>query len=465
MKTELKEVSPTQKEIKIEVAPEAIKETYRKVSNKYAHAVQIPGFRKGLAPVEIVRVRYAEEIKNEVLRDLLPEKVADAIREHGLSPLGEPHLHIDDAENIKVDGSQPISLHVHVEVMPEIAAPDYKGIEVTRRVRPVDESELERIIEERLKSNSTFVPVEGRKSKEGDTVIVDLEGVFSDKPDNEPITANDLDIKLGDDNIEKAFSENLVGVTEDEEKEFSVSYAEDFTSPALAGKTINYKAKIKSVGTVELPKADDEWAKSLEEGFESIKDLRKKLREDLEFVAKSEADNKLRDELVTQLIDKHEVEVPNTLIEIQARNLLNNFAQDLQRQGANLEQIGKDFVQMAYERMRGQAERDVRGAMLLEKVAELEKVEVTGDEIATEIDRMAEYYGVKAEDVRNSLTQQGGENSIADRLRSRKAVEVLVDKAKITEGKWEEPGAVTASKAEDTEEKPKKAAKAKKKAE
>lgn len=464
MKTELKEVSATQKEIKIEVAPEAVKETYRVVSNKYAHAVTIPGFRKGLAPVEIVRARYAEEIKNEVLRDLLPEKVADAIREHNLNPLGEPHLHIDDSETLKADGSQPIKLHVHVEVMPEIAAPDYKGIAVTRRVRPVEEAELDRIIDERLKENSTFVPVEGRKSKEGDTVIVDLEGVFSDKPDEEPIKANDLDIKLGDDNIEKAFSENLVGVAEDEEKEFSVTYADDFTSPALAGKTVNYKAKIKSVGTVELPKADNEWAKSLEEGFESMKDLRKKLREDLEFVAKTEADNKLRDELVTHLIDKHEIEVPPTLIEIQARNLLNNFAQDLQRQGANLEQIGKDFVQMAYERMRGQAERDVRGAMLLEKVAELEKVEVTSEEIAAEIDRMAQYYGVQPEDVRKSLTQSGGENSIADRLRSRKAVEVLVDQAKITEGKWEEVS-VKATETENKEEKPKAKKASKKKAE
>jgi trigger factor len=160
------------------------------------------------------------------------------------------------------------------------------------------------------------------------------------------------------------------------------------------------------------------------------------------------------------LIENHDFEVPRTLVDIQARNLLNNFAQDIQRQGATLDALGKDFVQMAYERMSGQAARDVRGAMLLEKVAELEKVEVSGDEIAEEIDRMAQYYGVQPADVRKSLTQQGGENSIADRLRSRKAVEVLVDKAKIAEGKWEEPADEKPAKAEK-EEKPKKAKKSK----
>jgi trigger factor len=136
---------------------------------------------------------------------------------------------------------------------------------------------------------------------------------------------------------------------------------------------------------------------------------------------------------VTKLIDSHEVEVPNTLIDIQARNLLENFAQDLARQGMDLKKLEQDFIKMAYEQMRGQAERDVRGAMLLEKIAELEKIEVTGEEIAEEIEKMAQYYRVTPAEIRASLTNQGGENSIADRLRSRKSVEKLVEKAKVTD--------------------------------
>lgn len=468
MKTEVKEVSPTRKEIHIEIEPETVREAYNKVSKRYAQAVTVPGFRKGYAPLDVVRLRYKDEIKNEVLRELLPDNVQQAIEENGIQPLGEPQLHLEDAETVKLNGSEPLSLHVHVEVMPEVPAPDYKTLEAVRRVRPVGDEDLETVITQRRQESATLVPVENRKSETGDTVIVDLEGTFVNDPDNpEPIKVEDLEIPLGDANIEKTFSENLVGVEQDEEKQFTVEYPADFSSPALAGKTVNYTARIKSVGKVELPEADDDWASSLEESFESMKDLRKKLRDDLELVAKMEADNRLRDELVTRLIEAHEFEVPNTLVDIQARNLLNNFAQDLQQRGIDLKQVDENFVRMAYENMRGQAEKDVRGAMLLEKIAELEGVEVTSAEIAEEVQRIADYYGVSPDDVRAQLTQQGGENNIADRLRSRKAVEALVEKAKISDGEWidetqEQSEAESETAAENTsEEKPKKAARKK----
>ena len=437
MKTELIEVSPTQKEIKIEIEPEVVREAYNKVSKKYASAAQVPGFRKGNAPVDVVRLRYKDEIKSETLQELLSNRVAEAISEHDLSPLAEPHLHLDDAETVKLNGSQPITLHVHVEVMPEIPIPEYKNLEVTRRVKPLEDGELESILDERRQEFATLIPVEDRKSEEGDTVIVDLEGTFENEPDSEPIKADDLEIKLGDEMIEKSFTENLVGVEEDEDKEFTVSYPEDFTSPMLAGKTVNYKAKIKSVGKIELPELNDEWANSLDEGFESMDDLRKKLGEDLESVAKADADARVRNDLIAKLIENHEFEIPNAMIDLQARNLLNNFAQDLSQRGVDLNKVEKDFVQMAYNQMRGQAERDVRGAMLLEKVAELENVEVTTDELNKEIEQMANYYRTTPEEIRASLAkQQGGEENIANSLRTRKSIEALVKNAKVTDGEW-----------------------------
>lgn len=467
MKTELKEVSPTQRELHIEIPAEDVRQAFNKISQQYAKAANVPGFRKGFAPLDIVRARFKDDIQNDVMRELIPKRVSEAIEEHDLNPLGEPHLHLEDQENVKFNGSQPISLHVHVEVMPEIATPNYQGLEATRRIRPVKEEELDRVIEERRQQGAALVPVEDRKSQIGDTLIVDLEGVFVDKPEEEPIKAEDLELTLGEEYVEKSFTDNLLGLEEDDEKEFTVEYPADFGAEGLAGQKLAYKAKVKSVGVIELPEADDEWAQGLEEDFKSMKDLRKKLREDLELMAKMEADNKVRDELLTKLIDSHELEVPNTLIDIQARNLLNNFANDMQRQGIDPKTIGEDFIKMAFEQMKGQAERDVRGAMLLEKVAELENLEISGDEIAEEIEKMAAYYRVSPEEIRASLSQQGGENSVADRLRSRKSVEILVDKAKITDGEWidEKAAAEAAAKAEAeavVEEKPAKKKKAEK---
>jgi trigger factor len=436
MKTELIEVSPTQREIKIEIDADKIKEVYNQVTKKYARGASVDGFRKGLAPVDVIRLRYKSEIQQEVMQELLSKTVTEAIQEQGVEPLGEPELHIDDAANMKLNGTQPLSLHVHFEVMPEIPTPEYKNMEATRRIRPLVEGELEGILEERRQQYSTLIPVEDRASEDGDTVIVDLEGTFANEPESAPIKADDLEINLGDELIEKAFTENLVGVREDEEKEFTVAYADDFSSPALAGKTVNYKAKIKSVGKVEIPELDDEWAQGLDEGFESMKDLRERLEKDLQSVAKSDADARVRNDLMAKLIESHEFEIPNALIENQARNLLNNFAQDMEQRGVDLNKVENDFIQTVYTQMRSQAERDVRAAMLLEKIAQLENVNVTDEEVADEINRMAHYYRTTPEQIRASLAQQGGEVNIANSLRTRKAVEAIVENAKITDGEW-----------------------------
>ncbi|HEY0428643.1 MAG TPA: trigger factor [Pyrinomonadaceae bacterium] len=452
MKTELIEVSPTRRELKIEIEAETVKEVYNKVCQKYARSVTVPGFRKGLAPVDVIKLRYKNEIQQEVMQELLSKRVTEAIQENDLRPLTDPELHLENAENLKLNGSAPLALHVHMEVMPEIPSPEYKNLEITRRVRPLAEGELEGILEERREQFSTLIPVEDRASENGDTVIVDLEGTFEGEPEAEPIKADDLEINLGDELIEKSFTENLVDVREDEEKEFTVSYPEDFSSPALAGKTVNYKAKIKSVGKVELPEFDDDWAQSLDEGFESMKDLREKLEKDLEAVAKNDADARVRNELMAKLIENHEFEVPETLVENQSRNLLNNFAQDLAGRGVDLNNVEQDFVQMAYNQMRSQAERDIRGALLLEKIAEQENIEISKEEVDEEIMRMAHYYRTTPDEIRASLAQQGGETNVSNSLRTRKAVEVIVDNAKITDGEWINETQAAAAAGESSEE-------------
>lgn len=439
MKTEIIEVSATERELRIEIEPEAVKEVYQKVCQKYARGAQVPGFRKGFAPLDVIKLRFKSEIQDDTLQELLQRYVPQAIQESGLNPLGDPHLHLEDAENVKLNGSMPFELQVHFEVMPEVAVPEYKGLEVVRRVRPITDDEIEEIIEEKRQQFASLIPIEDRASEKGDMLLVDLEGTFEDAPDEPPIVAEDLEIELGSPQIEESFTENLIGLREDDEKEFSVSYAEDFSSPMLAGKTVNYKAKIKSVGKLELPELDDEFADSLDEGYESMKDLREKLKADLELIARAESDARLNNDLVQKLIENHEFEVPNALIESQARNLLNNFARDMSERGFDLNKIEDDFVQMAYGQFREQAVRDVRGAMLLQKIADAENIQVSSEEVAEEIENMAKYYGRPADEIRQSFESQGGLANIEYSLRTRKAIVAIAANAKITDGEWIDP--------------------------
>ncbi|MEJ7624206.1 MAG: trigger factor [Pyrinomonadaceae bacterium] len=443
MKSEIKEVSPTQKEIQLQIDGDVLKAAYASVSKKYASRANVPGFRKGYAPVDVVRMRFGGEIKSEVLQEVIPAAVTAAIQEHDLHPLSEPHLHLDDHETVKVNGSEPLSLQIHVEVMPEIPTPKFEGIEVIRRVKPVIDGEIEDLIAERLQREAALMPVEGRASEIGDTVIADLEGTFDDAPNAEPIKAEDLEIVLGDEVIEKSFTDNLIGVSEDDEKSFTVSYAADFSSEALAGKTVHYKAKIKSVGKTEVPELNDDWAVTLDEGYKSLADLRKRLRADLEKLAETDADARVRNNAIAKLIEDNSFEVPNTLIENQAKNLLNNFAQDLQQRGIDLNKVENEFIQMAYGNMRQQAERDVRGAMLLDKVAEIEKVDVADAEVEQEIAKMAEYHRSTVEEVRESLDKQGGGlENIRNNLKTRKSIEAVIAKAKVTDGDWVDESAM-----------------------
>lgn len=459
MKSELKEISPTQKEIHLQIDAEIVKAAYGKVSQKYAKRANVPGFRKGFAPLDVVRMRFKEEIKSEVLQDVVPHAVTAAIQEHDLHPLAEPQLHLPDHETVPVNGSVPLALHVHVEVMPEIPTPKYDDIEVTRRVKPVIDGEVEDLIAERLQREATLIPVEGRKSEIGDTVIADLEGRFDDTPDAEPIKADDLEVELGGEHIEKSFTENLVGVEEDDEKEFTVVYPAEFSSEALAGKTVHYKAKIKSVGKTELPELNDEWAQSLDEGYKSLKELRTRLKADLEKMAEADADARLRNNAIAKLIENNTFEVPRVLIENQARNLLNNFAQDMQQRGVDLRSVDPQFVEMAYSNMQQQAERDVRGAMLLDRVAEIAKIEVADTEVEEEVGKMAEYYRSTPDEVRQSLEKQGGGiENIRNNLKTRKSIEAVMEKVKVKKGEWVDESAMPV----ETEEKPKKAAKKKK---
>lgn len=444
MRTELTDVSPVHKEIKIEIEPAEIKPVYDQVVQRYSKLATVPGFRKGYAPRDIVKTRYREDIQNDVLRDILPKRVTEAIQEYNLQPLSEPQLHLENAENLDITKNAPLHLHVHVEVMPVLEEPNYKGLEATRRVRPVADEEIQKLMEYRRTEQASLIPVEDRPAEIGDTVTIDIDGKFVDEPEAEPIHVEDLEIELGGANIQQEFTDNLLGVNVDDTRTFTVEYPADFSSPGLAGKKLEYTATVKAIGRVELPELNDEWAQSLSEGeqtYESLADLRGKLRADMETMSKIEADNKLRDELMNKLIEANPVDVPPTLTNYQAQGLTRQFAANMEQQGIDMRQADQKLWQMLFQRMLPQAEREVRGALLLDKIAEVENIEVSPEEINEEIENIAKYSGASPNQVREMLKQdQGGENQISERLRNRKAIEILVQNANITDAEWiEEP--------------------------
>lgn len=435
MRSELIDVSPTRKEIKIHIEPQQVREAYDRVSERYAKAATVPGFRKGHAPRSVIRTRFKSEIRGEVLRELVPDAVSGAIGEHSLAAIGEPDIQLDNTEGLEKFGEEPIKVNVGVEVLPEIELGEYKGLEVTRKQRPIGDEDVQQMIDGWRDASATLEPVEDRPSQTGDTVTVNLVGKILDKPDEEDIKAEDIEVVLGSEGVQQEFTDNLLSTNPDDKKTFTVVYPDDFQTNELAGRTVEYNAEVTAVRRKELPELDDEWAKSIGEEFDSVEKLRTRIREDLEKRSEAEADQRVRTELMRKLLEAHQFEVPESLVNEQTNRRMESVVRDMMRRGIDPRNTELNW-EGAREELQQQAEDDVRATMLLDQIVKAEKIEVTNEEIDAEIEALSVMSRQPKEQVRAALTKDGGDRSIAHRLRNRKALDLLVENAQVKDEEW-----------------------------
>ncbi len=441
MKTEFVDVSPTRKEIKIEIDPATVRQTYDRISDRYAKQASVPGFRPGHAPRAVVRSRFKNEIRGQALQELVPDAVNEAIEKHELNALGEPDVQLDNTEALEKFGEEPLLVNVKVEVLPKVELHDYKGIEAIRKTRPITDASVDEMIEALRETSGAMQPVEDRGAALGDTVTVNVEGKFlGDKIDGseaENIKKDDVEVTLGGKGVQQEFTDNLTGAKPDDEKTFVVDYPGDFSSKGLAGRKVEYTARVTAVRVKELPEVDDEWARSLGEEFDSVATLRTRIRQNMENQAGQEADHRLRADLMQKLVARHQFEVPQSLIDHQTSYRLESVVRDMISRGVDPRNENVNW-EGAREELKVQAEEDVRSSLLLERIAEEEKIEVSNEEIEAEIQAIARSSKQPVEQVRSVLTKEGGERSIANRLRNRKALELLVESAQVADEEWRE---------------------------
>jgi trigger factor len=437
MKSEVKEISPTRKQIDIQIDAEVVRAAYDRISDRYAKAANVPGFRPGHAPRAVVRARFKDQIRSEMLREIIPESVQEAIDRHKLEPLGEPELDFEKVAGLDQPGQQPLSFQVNVDSLAEINLGKYKGLEVKRRTRPVTDEHIDRVIEQLREGAASLEPVEDRGAQLGDTVTASFHGKFINDPKAEPINVEDVDVLLGSEGVVSEINDHLTGAKPDDEKTFTVNYPANFTAKGLAGKVVEYTVRIGAVRIKELPELDDEWARSLGDEIESLNDLRAKMRSDLEAEAKNEAEEKMRADLVRKLVEAHQFELPERLVAHQTQHRFESVVRDMIGHGIDPRNPELQWDK-ARDSLKEQAGYDLRSSLLLERIADEEKIEVSEDEIEDEIKAIADTSRQSPEEVRSVLTKQGGERSIAPRLRNRKALDFLVEHANVTDEEWKE---------------------------
>ncbi|PYS38285.1 MAG: trigger factor [Acidobacteria bacterium] len=368
---------------------------------------------------------------------MLPDAVQKAVEQHQLEPLGEPQLNLENTEGLDQLGQKPISFNVEVEVLPEIQLGEYKNLQAARRTRPVKDEDVERVIESLRENSATLEPVEDRGAQIGDTITANFHGTFPNQPAAEPINVEDVDVALGGEGVVQEITENLIGARPDDEKAFSVNYPENFSAKGLAGKQVDYRIKVSAVRTKEVPELDDDWAQSLGDEIDSLGSLREKVRADLEAQAKNEAEGRLRTDLLRQLVEAHQFELPERLVADQTEHRYESVVRDMIGHGIDPRNPQLNW-EKARDSLKEQASFDLRSSLLLERLAEEEKIEASAEEINDEINAIADASRQSPEQVRAVLTKQGGETSIASRLRNRKALDALVANARVTDEDWKE---------------------------
>lgn len=423
------DVSQCQKDISIEVSAEEVKKEFEKTYDAYMRYVKVPGFRPGRVPRDVVKQRFNKEVKEEVMGQLLPHALQHAVADHKLRIVGEPQL-----KEFSITEGEPFKFQVSIEVLPEIELKEYKGLKLTKRLATVADEDIEKTINGWRESSAEFVPVEDRSSKDGDFVSVNLVGKFLDpqsEHEKEDLNAEGVEIEIGAQATQPEFSEHLRGVKPDDVREFRVIYPEDFGSKGLAGKTVDFTATVLSIREKEFPELNDEFAKRIGE-YETVQDMRDKVREGLAKNTETEADNRLREDALTQLLETHVFEVPTVLVNEGVENRLREFSNMLARMGMPPEVAKTINWQERISEAQADATRDVRAALLVSKIAEAEGVSVNAEEVDAEIELMAQSMGQTAEQVKARLTREDAISSIESRLRYRKALDVILSSAEVT---------------------------------
>ena len=405
-------------EVDAETFEAAIEKAYRKVRNQ----VNVPGFRKGKAPRKMIESLYGVGVfYDEAINIAMPEAYAAAVESEKLEVVGYPEVELLDV------GKDGFSFKATVPVYPEVTLGQYKGLEAPKAEVKVPAADVNQRLKDMAERNSRLVSVD-RKVKKGDVANIDYEGFDNGKPFDGG-KGEGFDLEIGSGSFVPGFEDQIIGMKAEEEKDIDITFPEDYHKD-LAGKAVVFHVKVNAVKVKEVPAIDDEFAKDVSE-FDTLADLKKDIKAKMTADRQQAADQAFEDDLMGKVADGITCDVPDAMVEEQAKRFVENLKLQIQQQGIPYEQYLK-LTNMTEEDLLGQAQepalRQVKLGLAMDAIAKAENVEVSEEEINAEYDKMAEQYGMKAEDLKKYITA----DSIRGQLTNQKVVKIVVDSAKAT---------------------------------
>ena len=411
-------------ELEIEISAEAFEEAVEKAYQKEKKKIQIPGFRKGKAPRKLIEKEYGEGVFYEdAVNSLYGPAVDEAVAEAGFELVARP-----EGEVVSIDKEKGVELKVTCITKPEVEIDGYKGIEVEKTVNAVTDEEIDREVNKICEKNVRIVTVDDRAAELGDDVVIDFEG-FKDDVAFDGGKAEDFTLSLGSGQFIPGFEDAIVGHNAGEQFDINVTFPEDYQAEELAGAPVVFKINLKSISKKEMPELDDEIVKDSTE-FDTVDEYKADVKKKLEERAEKEADADVENKLFDAVIEKLQAEIPEVMFENRTNEMVAELEQRLAPQGISLDmylQYSGQTIDSVKKMYGEQAEKQVKLRLALEKVAQLENVEVTDEELDTEFNKIAEQYKIPVEQVKVYIRAEDLKKDIS----VGKAVDIIKDSAVI----------------------------------
>jgi trigger factor len=416
--------NPCHREVSVEIPADVVaKEEQTVISELQKHA-RVPGFRRGKVPPGIIRQRFGEDIKSELVEHLVPRYFRQETEKQHLVPVSQPQV-----TDIDLAGGQPMRFKASFEVLPEIDVTGYQEIHPEKNEIAVTDEEVDQALANLREQHATYENVEeGRSLQDGDYAQAAFNGT-SGEADAQPMNVDDVLVEIGGTNTMKEFSDNLRGAKAGEERSFDVTYPQDFSDKRLVGKTVHYEVQIKSIKRKSTPELTDSFAKEVGSEFESLENLKVRIRESIQTGKQQEEEHRAKDKLVQDLVTRFDIAVPESMVEQQIDTRLDRGLRALAAQGMRSEDLKKMDLGRLREGQRQAARREVQASLLLDKIADLETVEVSDEELNKEIESLAKQMQQAVEAVRKRLEENGSVDRIRARIRNDKTLEMLYGRA------------------------------------
>ena len=410
------------RELDLEIPAEEVTKATERVAKELARVARVPGFRPGKAPISLIKRRFADDIKGEVLQSLVPERVEKAVVEQKLSPVSQPQV-----DKLDFNEGQPLKFRAVFEVLPEFELGTYKGLEIEMPPMDVTEEDVNKALEETRERAAAFAPVEGRAVENGDFAQLKLVGTPADG--GEPINADSVLCHVGAEETMEPFNTSLRGANIGEHKEFDVEYPADYPDEKLAGKKFHYAADVTGIKSKQLPELNDEFAKDVSDAA-TLEELKTKIRESLVHQRDHRQRDLQRERVIAELVKLHDFPVPESLVESQMDVRLERMVRSLAQQGVDPRAVNLDWSALR-GRQQDRAKDDVKAELIIDRIASTEKIDVTDEEVEHELEHVASHSGESVEAIRARLTKQEALDRMKAKLRSDKTLDWLAQNANV----------------------------------